>query len=252
MLRHTLQAEDLFLSVQDFTFDTSFPVSVNADLTYIPDQAASQTAQIGFTIWPNLHGGNFAEAEVRIKRFVFKRLGGVLVLSGEIKNLQKPSAQLQLEGEDLSDDMVRFLYPAMPAWNVQDIDLSLTGAADLAQQRADVAGLSVKTAGVKITSSGTVLLPELALSDTQLYFSGAGDWSRGNIQISSFTLVNQDLQARAANQAWQARVPWFSGAMRASADLTQTAADIGAFALPPPCKPRKRLSGRKFMCRTLP
>lgn len=229
LLKQTLQADNVFLSVQRFTFDTPFPVSLNADLTFTPDGQESQSAQLGFTVWPDLKLGDWAAASVQIKRLVLKRAGGVMVISGDVKNFQKPALRLQVQGEDLGTDMVQFLYPALPGWSVQDLNMTVAATADVAQKKAEVAALDVKLSDVKVVSSATLSLPALTLPETSFYLSGAADWGQNRVAVSSFTVQSQGLQAAAADETWKADIPSLSVGFSGSGDGAQKTLDVSAF-----------------------
>lgn len=228
MLHQTLQANDLFLSVQHFTFDKAFPLSLNAALTYTPDGQESQSAQLGFTLWPDLHNGDWAAASLRIKRLVFKRSGGVMVLSGEVKNLQAPSLQLQVQGEDLSHTMLRFLYPALPVWSIQNVKIALSATADVLKKQAVVSALDIQAEDVAVASSDTISLPALTLPQASFYLSGTADWGKKQVAVSSFTVQGRNIQAAAPDNSWQADVPAMALELAAAGSAAQQTIDLNA------------------------
>ena len=177
----------LFFSAHNFRFDGQFPVSVNAALTYQAPRVPAQTVQLGLTVWPDLKNLDLAAASLHVKRLVLKHEGGVFVAEGTVQNLENPSATLQLDGKKLSDALLRFAVPDVPAFEVNGASVRLAASADLAAQRADISSLEAHIHSAAVYSSGTVSAPDIVLPDASVFVSATANWGENRADISSFT-----------------------------------------------------------------
>lgn len=181
------EVSNVFLSVRDFHFDRAFPVSLNASLRYTRKGWSAQNAELGLTVWPELNRLELAGAGVNLKRVVFKHPGGVFVLSGGVRNFENPSADVKLSMRSLSDQLVRFAAPDVPAFTVDSAAVALVASADLTAQSANISSLNAAVSSATVYSSGAASAPDIELPEASVYLAAKADWNTLNVKISSFT-----------------------------------------------------------------
>lgn len=207
----------LFVSARNVRTDAAFPVSVNADVRYTRSGRSVQHMRLGVTLWPDLKKLDTAQAAVKLTRAVLKHPGGVLVVSGEAAGLEKPVADLQLSGHQLSDELLSFFSPGAQPFYAQQAQVRLAGAADLAAQTAEVFSFHTVVSSVTVYSSSSARLahvPELSL-----YAAGRADWDKRKINISSFTVQGLSSFVSGSGSGKLAGKPIFSAEGAFGADL---------------------------------
>ncbi len=217
------EIEDLFFSVEDFSFDGRFPLSLNATLAYATAQWPRQTAEVGLTAWPDLKQMDLAAASAELTRLVLKHDGGVFVLRGEAKNFENPEISLHLNMRQVTDKLVRFASADIPAFELDEADIRINAAADLAAQRVNVSSLQAGARSAVVYSSSTASEVQLALPEASVYLSAAADWGRSRAEISSFTITGlKSFVSSSGTVAWAGK-PDFNVSGAFSADLRAAA-----------------------------
>lgn len=186
-MNQSAEVDGLFFSARNFGFDGAFPVSVNASVTYNGRGWPEQKADLGLTVWPDLKNLDLSAASVKIRRLVLRHTGGVFVLEGGVKNFENPSVSLQLNGQDISDTLLRFAVPDVPSFEAAQTQLSVKASADLTARRAEIASLETQINSAVVYSSGPASAPVIALPEASVYLAASADWGKNRAQISSFT-----------------------------------------------------------------
>lgn len=186
-MNQSAEIDGLFFSARNFGFDGAFPVSVNASVTYNGRGWPEQKADLGLTVWPDLKNLDLSAASVKIRRLVLRHTGGVFVLEGGVKNFENPSVSLQLNGQDISDTLLRFAVPDVPSFEAAQTRVSVKASADLTARRAEIASLETQINSAVVYSSGPASAPVIALPEASVYLAASADWGKNRAQISSFT-----------------------------------------------------------------
>ena len=117
---------------------------MNASVTYNGPRLARTKSGLGLDRLAGFEDLDLSAASVQIRRLVLRHTGGVFVLEGGVKILENPSVSLQLNGQDISDTLLRFAVPDVPSFEAAQTQLSVKASADLSARRAEIASLETQ------------------------------------------------------------------------------------------------------------
>lgn len=214
----SIELNDVYLSVQNFAFDKSFPLNINADILYQNSVWPAQKIEMGIATFVNLQKMDLTLAEVLLKHGVIKHEGGVFVAEGKVKNFQTPDISLSVKGKNINQKLADFLVSDIPEFFIKNFTLGLSALADLQKQRLDISKFNFSATDSAVSLRGNLSWAEpLSFSvngDAELNLTGISQavpmlqpYQLGGIVKATAQASEQQLQADIILQSVAAYMP---------------------------------------------
>ena len=146
---------NLYIGTRNLQWAKPFTLNINAALAYAQAEQPQQVFNIGLAAKLNLADFNQAEMAAKLQPLLISHAGGRVELRGEFHNAAAPHIVATLTGRDLSQQLIAWAAPQVPAFAIEKLELTADAVADLARQEVTASSLTLQGLGSVLSGKGS-------------------------------------------------------------------------------------------------